>query len=316
MTDAVAIVPDSRAKGQPHPLDAAIAAIAGAQHGLVARRQLVALGAGRRAVQHRLETGRLLVVRRGVYAAGHRPRTTAARWMAALLAVGEDAALSHRSAAAHWRLTRADGARVDVSLPRSLRSVTGIALHRTALQPDELATHDGIRVTSVNRTLLDLATVVDRHRLRRAVEQAEVLQLSDRLPLTTLLARHHRRPGTPALRALLTQGIAAPGITRSELEERFLHFLDAHGLPRPKVNVPVRIGTRTIEADCVWIEHRLIVELDGHTFHHHREAFERDRERDRLLQAAGWRVVRVTWHQLHAQPRALAADMKRLLASL
>jgi predicted transcriptional regulator of viral defense system len=314
MEDAVAIVPDSRAKGQRDP-DRTIAALAANQHGLVSRAQLLRLGLGRREVQYRVETGRLLPVRRGVYAAGHRPRSAPARWMAAVLAVGDDAVLSHRSAAALWGLTRQDPVRVDITVPRALRRTAGIALHRTAVARDEVRRRDGVPLTSIPRTLLDLAAVLDRHRLRRVVEQAETLRLADHASLDDLLRRHPRRAGAPALRAILAEGLTGAGVSRSELEERFQAFLDARALPRPRQNAPVRTPTRTFEADFVWTKERVIAELDGHAFHSHREAFERDRLRDRSLQAAGWRVVRVTWRQLGRDPKALAADLKRLLAS-
>jgi very-short-patch-repair endonuclease len=260
-----------------------------------------------------LETGRLLVVRRGVYAAGHRPTSAHARWMAALLAVGDDAVLSHRSAAALWGMLRGDGSCVDVCVPRSLRPSPGIHLHRTALAPDETTRHDAIPATTVARTLLDLAATLDRHRLQRALEQAEMLRLTDQTSLQNLTTRHAHRPGTPALTQLLEAGALDQAPTRSELEDRFLAFLDAHRLPRPQVNATIRVGDTTIEADFLWPQARVIAELDGHAFHGHRQAFEHDRLRDRRLQTEGWRVIRITWRQLHREPEALAADLRLLL---
>lgn len=232
--------------------------------------------------------------------------------MAALLAVGDDAVLSHRSAAVFWGLTRDEGRRVAVTAPRPLHSAAGIELHRTALREDEVRYREGIRVTCVPRTLLDLAAVLDTRRLRRALEQAEVLRLADSLSLDGLLTRYPGRHGFAALIGVLGEGVQPPGLTRSELEDRFLDFLEKHGLPRPRVNATIE----TFEVDFAWPKTRLIAELDGHAFHAHRHAFERDRLRDRALQAAGWRVVRVTWRQLHGDANSLAADLNRLLGTV
>jgi very-short-patch-repair endonuclease len=173
---------------------------------------------------------------------------------------------------------------------------------------------DGIPVTSPPRTLLDLAGVLGAHSLERAVEQTEALRLTDPLSLGDLLARHPRRPGAAKLRKLLAAGYAASTVTRSELEDRFLTFLDRHGLPRPQVNAGIEVGGRWLECDCVWRSQRLIVELDSREFHRTTAAFERDRARDRLLQANGWRVIRITWRQLHDDGDRVAADLRVLLA--
>jgi very-short-patch-repair endonuclease len=231
--------------------------------------------------------------------------------MAALLAVGDDAVLSHRSAAVVWGLVRHEGRRVTVTAPRPLHNAPGLELHRTALAEDEIRLREGIRVTCVPRTLLDLAAVVGAEQLRRAVEQAEMLRMTDEVSLDGLFQRHPGRPGIQALRAILADGVAT-GLTRSELEERFLGFLEEHGLPRPRTNTTIE----TFEVDFAWPKTRLIAELDGHAFHAHRHAFERDRLRDRALQAAGWRVVRVTWRQLHGDANSLAADLNRLLGTV
>jgi predicted transcriptional regulator of viral defense system len=239
MDDAVAIRPHSGAKSRP---DLEILALAEAQHGLVSRVQLLRIGLGRRALQYRLRTGRLVAVRRGVYAVGHRPATLAARWMAAVLAVGEDSVLSHRSAAALWGLRMTARPQIDVTVPRRLHALSGIELHRTTLATDETTRHQGIPVTTAARTLLDLAATLDRHRLERALEQAEMLRLADHTALEALTNRHAKRPGAPALRHLLDAGALDQAPTRSELEDRFLTFLDAQRLPRPKINATIRVG--------------------------------------------------------------------------
>jgi very-short-patch-repair endonuclease len=289
-------------------MDEVIAALAARQHGVVARAQLVALGLGHRAIDHRVACGRLHVVHHGVYAVGHRRLTRRGQWMAAVLAAGPGATLSHRSAAALWDLHRSAQTRIEVSTPSRRRHRPGIEVHRAGLQPDEVTEVDGIPVTTVPRTLLDLAAVLPRSRLERAIERAEALRLTDPVSLDGLLRRYPRRHGTRSLREVVRQGIE-PILTRSELEDRFLAFLDARGLPRPRVNVLIE----GLEVDFVWPEQRLIVELDGHNTHGTRAAFERDRQRDRILQAAGWRVVRITWRQLQDDPAAIARDLGRLL---
>lgn len=296
--------------------DGAIAALAGRQHGVVSRRQLLELGLGRRAIGHRIERGRLHAVHRGVYAVGHRVVSPRGAWMAAVLAVGDDAVLSHRSAAALWGIRPFTGTRVDVSADRRLRSRAGLRLHAVQLAPDEVTTRDGIHVTTPSRTLLDLAAVVPVHHLERAMNEAERRHLADPLSLDALLHRHPTRAGRAALRRAL--GRAHPGgltLTRSDLEARFLAFLDARAIPRPATNVPLTVGGVTIEADCLWRGERLVVELDGYATHATRAAFEGDRARDRRLQAAGWRVVRITWRQLHDEPREVAAQLRALLVT-
>jgi very-short-patch-repair endonuclease len=227
--------------------------------------------------------------------------------MAAVLAVGAGAVLSHRPAAALWDMRRSESARIEVSADRQRSSRRGITVHHTPLPSDEVTAVDGIPVTTVARTLLDLATVLPRAQLERALERAEGLRLASPTPLIALLSRYPTRQGTRVLRELCET--VHPTLTRSELEERFLTFLDAHSLPRPEVNV----WLGDIEVDFLWRRERLIVELDGKETHLTADAFERDRARDRALQAQGWRVIRITWQQLHEDGWALATDLARLL---
>jgi very-short-patch-repair endonuclease len=232
--------------------------------------------------------------------------------MAAVLAGGKDAVLSHRSAAALWGMRTTTRDRVDVTVPRPLRSRPRIDFHRGRLPSDESSVVDGIPVTTPPRTLLDLAGVVPLRHLERAVDEAEVLRLTDALSVADVLRRYPCRHGTAALRKILANNELGASITRSELEERFLAFLDEQELRRPEVNVSLQLAGRTFEADCLWRTQRLIVELDGRASHATSAAFERDRARDRMLQAAGWRVIRVTWRQLHRQPAAVASDLRTL----
>ncbi len=191
-----------------------------------------------------------------------------------------------------------------------MRRRTGINVHRALLRDDEVTRLENIPVTTVSRTLFDLASVLRQSQLERAIDEAEVQRLTDSLTLPDLLARYPRRHGSRVLKAVLE---AQNGVTRSELESRFSLFLKNARLPRPKLNVDVFANGQWFECDCVWRPQRLIVELDGHKFHATAAAFERDRARDRALAAAGWRVVRVTWRQLGREPESLAADLRVLL---
>jgi hypothetical protein len=290
----------------------AIAELARRQHGVVTRAQLGALGLGRGAIDLAVARRRIHIVHPSIFAVGHTSLPVAGRLMAAVLAGGACAALSHRAAAAHWGIRPSSARDTEVTTPRRRRSRPGLRFYRSALPGDEVTTRDGIPVTTVPRTLFDLAAVVDLPQLRRAVDAAEARRLWDGLSLADLLDRHPRRPGAAAVRAMVASPEA--GITRSMLEERFLGFLEASGLPRPATNAPLHLGHRFVEADCAWREQRLIVELDGFATHGTRASFEDDRGRDRALTAAGWRVMRVTWRQLHQEAEALVADLRAALA--
>lgn len=167
-------------------------------------------------------------------------------------------------------------------------------------------------MTSVSRTLFDLAAVLVRRQLERAMSEAEVRQLTDRLSLSDLMDRYPRRRGSANLRALLAAKTPG-GITRNEFEERFVALLDAQGLPRPRLNATLALRGRFFEVDCLWRKQRLIVELDGRAVHRTDQAFESDRQRDRVLLAEGWRFTRVTWRQLRDEPSAVAADLRAAL---
>lgn len=295
-------------------MDAGIADLAGKQHGVVARWQLRALGVGRHAIAHRIDSGRLHRLHPGVYAVGHRSLSWRGRWMAAVLAGGEGAVLSHRSAAALWGLRAEAPRRAEITVPRSTRSSLSLIRHCAKLPPDEMTSVDRIPVTTVSRTLFDLASVVPAWEFERGVREVEFLRLPDRPPLYELLLRYPRRRGARVVRETLERLDRLPdGLTRSPLEDRLLRFAARAELPMPETNVVLRVGDRRYEADCLWRDARLVLELDGHEAHGTRSAFESDRERDRRLQAAGWTVIRATSRQLHSTSAALAADIRTLL---
>jgi very-short-patch-repair endonuclease len=202
---------------------------------------------------------------------------------------------------------------VEVTRPRKCRPRSGIRAFRSVVPVDEQAVVEGIPVTAVSRTLLDLTAVLSRRQLERALNEAEVLGLTDRLSLPDLLQRYPRRRGSAVLRALLGDEAVIRGVTRSELEERFLALVCAHGLPRPRLNATIAVRGRFFEVDCVWDDRRLVIELDGRGSHGTARAFEVDRERDRLLMTEGWHVVRVTWRQLRDDAPAVVADLRGLL---
>ncbi len=232
--------------------------------------------------------------------------------MAAVLACGAGTVLSHRSAATLWGIASFSGA-IEVTSPRDTRSRGAIRRHCALLPPDEVTVVDGIPVTSMHRTLFDYAEVSSLDRLEAAIREVEYRRLWDRLSLPALLARYPGARGNANLRICLERLGRTPGFTRSDLEERFLPFLDRFGLPRPHLNARLQVRGGWVEVDCLWREERLIVELDGRAAHETRSAFELDRDRDRRLQTEGWRVVRITWRQLHEEPERTADDLVILL---
>ena len=290
-------------------MDRLASMIAREQHGLVARRQLLAIGFSGRAVERRIERGVLHPVHRGVYALGFRLRSKEARWMAAVLACGPGAVLSHRSAARIWGLSPGSSRAIEVTRTRGWRAPDGVVVHRGPVPADERTEVEGIPVTTVPRTVLDYAVGASRGEVERALNEMEVRQLRDALSIRDLLARYPRRRGSAVVRALLDEGAETRGVTKRELEERFAALVERHGLPRPRRNADLAVRGRLFNVDCLWPDARLVVELDGRAAHGTRKAFEADRERDRLMLADGWRVMRITWAQLCEEEKAVTADL-------
>lgn len=273
-----------------------IAELATCQHGLVTRGQLVEAGLSDRAVDRRVEAKRLRAVHRGVYLVGplEPPR---AREMAAVLACGTPAAVSHASAAWLWEAVArpSDASPVDVRVPGHVRiRRPGIRAHRTMpFDPAEVTTVGGIPLTTPGRTLVDLARDLSARELERAVARVERRNLVSRPELVTLTERYRGRPGiTNLTRVIGIEGGAA--FTRSALEDRFVDEVRRFGLPVPRFNTTAAGH----ELDCYWPAARMAVELDGAAYHASWQSQENDRRRDRDLAAAGIAVVRVTWSQL------------------
>ena len=285
----------------------ALAKLTYAQHGVVARRQLVALGLSQRAIDWRLRSTRLRPIHRGVYAVGHFPLSRRGHWLAAVLAHGEGAVLSHVSAASLWGLQRQRGP-VDVTSPSGRPGRRGIRLHRGGLERDEWTIRDGIPTTTVARTLIDLAQTTDASRVRNAWEEADRLSLLQLGSVESVCSRAGARRGIRTIRALLAEA-STMARTRSPLEDRFLAFCRDHDLPSPVINVHV-LGH---EVDALWPATRLAVELDSFEFHRHRAAFERDRARDISFMTHGYRVIRVTDRQLDREAGLLAEQLRSLL---
>lgn len=279
---------------------------------MVARRQLLDAGVTRLMIQRRLESRRLLPLHRGVYAVGHGRLTRDGYRVGALLAAGRRAALSHREAAALHALVSSAGTRVELTTPDQ-RRVPGVTVHRARLERSDVTTVDRLPVTTVARTLVDLAGVLVPERLRKALEEAERSRRLDVRAIEAVLARTRGRNGrgNAAIRAALAE-LASTGaaVTRSKLEDRFLALLDAHGLPRPATNA----WTAGMEVDAAWPAARLVVELDGWDGHRTRGAFQRDRTRSNDLQAAGWTVLRFTHADIVQRAAETAARIARMLA--
>lgn len=289
-------------------VDAAIARVAARQHGVVSRAQLRAAGLAPSAIERRVLSARLHRVHRGVYALAPPPHHPFTGHHAALLACGDEAVLSHASAAALWRIAPAWPEQPEVSVPRSRRSVAGVTLHRTrSLPPDQTTRRHGFPTTTVERTLLDLAETTGTDELVRALGEAQYLRLTTHRRLTRLLDASPGRHGVKLLRDLLHDG----GATHSQLEARFLALIRHARLPAPEVNA--RIGPYRV--DFLWRERRMIVETDGWQAHGTRTAFERDRRRDAELAARGFRVLRVTSRQLEREPVATVAAVAGALAA-
>jgi very-short-patch-repair endonuclease len=271
-----------------------VADLAARQWGIVSLEQLRERGVGRSAVEKAVRTGRLHCLHRGVYAVGHDRLGREARCMAAVLACGGGAVLSYRSAAAWWGLLQTEQARVDVTSPHGRHAIAGVRRHQArSLAPQDTTTHDDIPITSVARTLLDLAATVRPDRLERALAQAERLRLYDQAAIADVLSRSNGHRG----RAALTRATAQePKLTRSELEAIFLNLVRQAGLPQPQTNLPLTaLDHLRLDPDFYWPTHRLVVETDGWETHGTRSAFQRDRRRDAALVASGWRVMRFTY---------------------
>jgi hypothetical protein len=305
---------DKRRTGNPNH---AVSELAERQHGVVSRRQLRGLGLTDHAITSRTAAGTLHPIFRGTFAVGHRAIGRKGRMLAALLACGDGAVLSHGSAAELLGLWNKTAVPVDVIVPRRAgRKIEDVRWHRVPpLEPREIEIRAGIPCTTASRTLVDMAARVGQKSLRRLVEQAAVLRMLDVGEVDRILSRGRRR-GAPQLRTVLSawrsEGEKVPTL-RSLLEARLFPALIEAGLPRPRCNVGLTIDGHRLEVDLLWKEQRLAIETDGEETHGTPAAFQHDRWRDQVLMAAGYRVGRATWRQLDEEPSAVVARIKRML---
>ena len=293
----------------------AVSELAARQHGRVSRAQLVALGVPLRTIRNHVASGRLHIEHRGVYAVGHAGRTRRGAEMAAVLACGPGAVLSHQSAGALHGLLRWDG-RPHVTAARSRGEVQRVVVHRSRrLEPADTTVVDGLPATTWARTIVDLADTLPTARIVRLLEEAVMADLYDEHELASARERACGRRGERRLRAAIALGHhRRPQRTRSPLEERFLDLVRsaAPPLPASEFNCHVDAGDETFEVDVLFGDARLIVELDSRRHHGHQRARERDLRRDQLLGAAGFAVIRLTWRDV---TRRREATLRRLRAT-
>ncbi len=302
-----------------HPsADGALAALAVEHHGVFELRQLREIGLSTAAVHKRAAVGRLHRIYRGVYAlVPPELLTREGRWLAAVYTCGPGAVLSHRSAAALHELRASDRTRIDVTVPApATRKHPGIDIHRSrTLSPADTTRVSNIPCTTIARTQLDIAEVINRRGVERLFDQAEILEVFDLHKLENQLDRNHSRRGARVVRSVLAEHYAGRTPTWSELEEAFLELTRAAGLPDPEVNVFIVVpdGGPAIRVDFLWRAQRLVVETDGHKTHRTRQAFERDRRNDQRLATAGYTPIRTTWRQITQESDELAARLVTLM---
>jgi Protein of unknown function (DUF559)/Transcriptional regulator, AbiEi antitoxin len=283
-----------------------IAKLAERQGGVVSRPQLRALGESDSAITRLARGGWLHPIHPGVFAVGHPAIGLLGRLHAALLHAGDDAALSHQTAAWCHKAIAVEPQTIHVSEPGERRSVPGVRVHHPRAVAFEML--GGLRVTPIPRTLLDLAWVLEFSDLRRAIAE---LDHRGELKPTAIYAQLGRgRRGSTALRKAMETHLPELARTLSVLEERFLALVDEAGLPLPEVNARVA----GMMVDCLWREQRLIVELDGHETHARPAAIALDRQREMRLRRAGFRVIRYTWHQVTQTPELVVAELRRELS--
>jgi very-short-patch-repair endonuclease len=277
-----------------------LAELANRQWGVVTRAQLVELGMSTRGISDWVRRGRLHRLYRGIYAVGHDRLRLEGRWLAAVLACGPGAVLTHRDAAVLWDLRQSNSAKIDVTVPsrNGRKRHAGIRAHRSGrLRRDEVTVRNGIPVTTVARTLLDLADVLDGQALKRTITEAEYLNLFDLAAINAVVQNNPGRRGAKLMEA-------AGGRlhrTRSTLERRFLGLLERHRVEEPETGVWIEGH----ETDFVWTRAGLVVELDGFAAHKTRAKFDADRLRDRRLWRAGLRTMRLTSEALDDEQAVL-----------
>ena len=285
--------------------------MAAERDGVLSIHQLRACGLDGDAVARRVRDGRLHRLYRGVYAVGHPGLTLRGRFRAAVLACGAQAVLSHFAAAAFWGFWAWDeGRRVDVTVSGGGRDIDGVRVHRTRGLERDVLVRDGMRVTMPARTLLDLAAIVPAKALRAIVRRAQAQGAVSLRQIYELLARSNGHRGAAKLRAVIADG---PAPTRSDLEDLLLDLLDGAGIERPEINAPLRFGTQRIVPDYLWRAKRVAIEADSRTWHEHKLTREHDADKQAQLEAAGLRVLRISWNQITRSPQQTLARIRAAL---
>jgi hypothetical protein len=279
------------------------------QHGVVSTPQLEALGYSRVAITRAAQSGRLHRLHRGVYAVGHKSLTWHSHCLAAVLACWPNALASHTSAAWLWELLASRPGTFHVTASTRRHRKTAMRLHYARLAEEDREVCDGIPVTSLSRTLLDLAATTSATRLDRAIERAEERGLFDLLAVDALLCRAGGHRGAGRLRRALAIYRDEPAFTRSRLERRFLALVRRSGLPAPSMN----FSEAGYELDAYWQPERFAVELDVYETHGTRAAFERDRLRQENLKLQGIETIRITGPRLDREPAKVMERVARLL---
>lgn len=297
--------------GSQH-VDHAIAALATRQGGVVSRHQIIAAGLSASAIDNRVQSGRLHVVFRGVYAVGHRAVSRGGRLKAAVLACGSSAVLSHDTAAEWWGLQKQRSREIEVTVPvAGGRHTAGLAIHRSPYLPHSHLTHlRGLPITTVERTILDRAAHRPRRGAERDIDEAHRLRLFAPERLEAILDDSRGRAGTATLRAVLRDHTAGSTCTRNDCEEAFFALIEDTGLRRPLANVPV--GPYVL--DFLWPGHGLAVECDGAATHLTPKAFQDDRARDAYLWST--RRIHVTRFTYLQVTRGRAVTARRLRETL
>lgn len=294
----------------------AAAELARDQHGIVAHRQLLALGLARRTIARAIELGRLYPVLRGVYGLGHQPSGRHPELRAATLACGEGSLVSHGTAAALLGFWRNPPPRIDVIAPLEAgRKIAAIRRRHVPFpRSGEAWLYEGVPCTTPARTIVDVAGLGKEALLRRTIEEAAVRRMLSVPQIDAVLDGPSRRGARTLLRLLGPWRRYREGMTiRSRQEAKLLPLLSEHGLPVPQVNEKLMIGPESFEVDFLWRPVRLVVETDSHRFHDNPEAMARDRHRDRVLRGAGFRVWRIRWDDLTQRSESTLAELSRLI---
>ena len=285
-----------------------LARIARASHGVVTRVQLLGAGVSAHEIRWRVRKGGLIRVHRGVYRVGHRAPSIEATYLAAVLAAGEGALLNGRAAAHLFGVTKGTAPTPEV-IARTQRRIEGVTMHRSrGLDARDATTFRGIPVTSVPRTLIDIAADLSLDALARACHEAGVRYGTTPKAVEAVLARRPTSPGAKKLRRVIHGDVH---VTLSKLEAHFLELLRNAGLPLPVTNRPA--GGRRV--DCRWPEHRLTVELDGYRFHNSRHSWEQDRHREREARAGGDDFRRYTYGDVFDRPRAMLDEVRAFFSA-